>query len=151
MLEEMAADLRAPNQLCYYVGCFTLFVTYFVHNVSATFSYGKKELLDIRTAITHLGLDKYFFFNKQDAQDVLQTPDKANIPIIGKKKRRRYRGHRAGCLVRIRRLRVGKLPLPSALLANVQSLHNRLTGYDHKYSTNGTSKTVTSYVSQNRS
>ena len=32
----------------------------FVHNVSATVSYGKKELLDIRTAITHLGLDKYF-------------------------------------------------------------------------------------------
>jgi hypothetical protein len=46
----------------------------------------KKELLDIRTAITHLGLDKAFFFNKQDAQDVLQTPDKAKLSIIGKRK-----------------------------------------------------------------
>jgi hypothetical protein len=45
------------------VFCFALFVTYFVQNVSATDSYGKKEL-DIRTAITHLGLDKDFFFNK---------------------------------------------------------------------------------------
>ena len=55
--EEMAAVLWSPNQLCYYVGFFPLFVNYFVHNVSATVSYGRKELLDIRTAITHLGLD----------------------------------------------------------------------------------------------
>jgi hypothetical protein len=38
-------------------GFFAIFVNYFVHNVSATISYGRKELLDIRTAITHLGLD----------------------------------------------------------------------------------------------
>jgi hypothetical protein len=50
-----------------------LFVNYFVHNVSATISYGKKKLLDIRTAITHLGLDKDFFYNKDDAQNILQT------------------------------------------------------------------------------
>jgi hypothetical protein len=42
-LEEMAAVLRALNHLCYYVGFFALFVTYFVHNVSATVSYGKKR------------------------------------------------------------------------------------------------------------
>jgi hypothetical protein len=35
-------------------------------------------------------------------------------------------GHRAGCLVRTRRRRVGKLLLPSILLANVQSLDNKL-------------------------
>jgi hypothetical protein len=43
---------------------FALLATYFVHNVSATVSYGKKELLDIRTAITHLGLDKDFFLQQ---------------------------------------------------------------------------------------
>jgi hypothetical protein len=32
--EEMAAILRSPNQLCYCVCFFALFVTYFVHNVS---------------------------------------------------------------------------------------------------------------------
>ncbi|CDQ73825.1 unnamed protein product [Oncorhynchus mykiss] len=37
-----------------------------------------------------------------------------------------YRGHRAGCLVRIRRPASGNLPLPSILLANVQSLDNKL-------------------------
>ena len=63
--------------MCFY---FALFFTYFVHNVSATVSYSKKELLDIRTVITHLGSDKYFFFNKQDAQDILQRPERAKIP-----------------------------------------------------------------------
>ena len=57
--------------------------------------------------ITHLGLDKDFFYNKDDAQDILQTPNWANIPVICKRKRRRYRGHRAGCLVRTRRRRLG--------------------------------------------
>jgi hypothetical protein len=47
-------------------GFFTIFVNYFVHIVSATVSYGRKELLDIRTAITHLELDKDYFHNKQD-------------------------------------------------------------------------------------
>ena len=57
--EEIVAVLRAPKQLYFNNVCFfTLFVTYFVHNVSSFLCYGKKkELLDIRTTITHLGLD----------------------------------------------------------------------------------------------
>ena len=106
--------------------CFSaLFVIYFVHNVSAIVSYNRKELLDIRTAITHLVLDEDFFFNEAAAKDIIQTPDKAQIPIICKRKRQRYWGRRSGCLVRIRR-RASKLPLPSSLLANVQSLENKL-------------------------
>ena len=73
-------------------GFFTSFVNYFVHNVSATVSYGRKERLDIRTAIK---LDKYFFNNKQDSHDILQTPGRADISVIRKRKRHRYRGRRA--------------------------------------------------------
>ena len=51
--------------------------------------------------------------------------DKALIPIIRRRKRRRYRGRKSGCLVRIR-WRVGNLPLPSILLANVQSLDSKI-------------------------
>ena len=84
--EEMAAVLRSPNQLCYYVFFFMIFVNYFVHNVSATISYGRKELLDIRTEITHLGLDKDIFNNnnnnKQDSKDILQTSHRADKPNI---------------------------------------------------------------------
>jgi hypothetical protein len=98
-----------------------IFETYFVHDVSV-----KKELLGIRTAVTYLGLDKDFIYNKHDAQDILQTPDGVDITVICKRKRRRYRGQRAGCLERTRRRRVGKLPLLSILLANVQSLDNKL-------------------------
>jgi hypothetical protein len=36
---------------------FSFFVTYFVHNVAATV-YDQKELLEIRTAISHFELDK---------------------------------------------------------------------------------------------
>ena len=59
----MAVVLRAPNQLCHFVSFFALFVTYFVHKVAATVSYDRKELLEIRTAITHLELEEEFLFN----------------------------------------------------------------------------------------
>jgi hypothetical protein len=67
---------------------FTLFVTYFVHNFSATVSYDRKYLLDIRAAITHPVLNEFFSFNESDGKDLHQTPDKALIPIIRRRKRR---------------------------------------------------------------
>ena len=79
--EVTAAVLLAPNQLCYL--CFNaLFVTYFVHNVSVTVSDDQKELLDVRTAITHLELDKDFFFNESDAKYLLQIPDQAHDSLF---------------------------------------------------------------------
>ena len=50
---------------------FTLFVTHSVHKVAATISYDRKELLDIKTVIPHLELDKDFFFNESDERDLL--------------------------------------------------------------------------------
>ena len=43
----MAAVLWALNQLCFFVCFFVLFVTYFVHNVVATVSYDRKEVLEL--------------------------------------------------------------------------------------------------------
>jgi hypothetical protein len=72
MPEGMAAVLRAPNELC---GFFlALFETYFEHNVYAIISCDRKELLDIRTGITHLKLDKDFFSNESDAKDIGPNP-----------------------------------------------------------------------------
>jgi hypothetical protein len=90
------------NKLCYCVCFSTLFVTFFVSNVATTVSYDQKELLDIRTAITHLELDEDFVFNESDMKDILLLRDKAQIPVIRVKKRWKYRGLSAGCLVRIR-------------------------------------------------
>jgi hypothetical protein len=100
---------------------FFRFVTCFLHNVAATVSYDRKGLLDIRIVITHLKLDEELFFNESGGRDILlQTPDQAQISVI----RWRFSGKRSGCLVRIRR-RMTNLPLPSVLLANVQSLENK--------------------------
>jgi hypothetical protein len=54
-----------------------------------------------------------------------ETHDEAIIPVIRRRKRLRYRGRRSGCLLRIWR-QVANLPLPSLLLANVQSLDNKV-------------------------
>jgi hypothetical protein len=59
-----------------------LFITCFVYNVADTVSYDQKELLDTRTAIAQLKLDKEFFFNESDGRDILQTPDQAQIPVM---------------------------------------------------------------------
>ena len=72
------------------------FTNYFVHNVSVTVSFDRKELLDLRTAITHFVLD--FFLNVSYTKDLLQTPDKAQIPVICMKKKQRYWGRRTGAL-----------------------------------------------------
>jgi hypothetical protein len=54
--EKMAGVLWAVYQP--WLDFFTLLVTYFVHNVAATVPYVRKELLEIRTAITRLELDE---------------------------------------------------------------------------------------------
>ena len=101
--------------LCYFVCFFSLFVTHFVNNFAATVSYDQKELLDRRTEISHLELDEDFVFNETDAEDILlcqNKPQISQIPVI-------KRVRRTGCLLRICR-QVGKPPLPSVLLANMQ-------------------------------
>ena len=67
---------------------FALFVTSSVHKVSATVSYDRKELMDIRTLFTHLELNKDFFFNESDVKDILLSGDQSQIPVISAKKRR---------------------------------------------------------------
>ena len=64
------------------------------------------SLLDIRTAITHLGLEEAFSFNESNEKDILLSLEQAAFcESIGEK---------------------GKLPQPSILLANVQSLENKI-------------------------
>jgi hypothetical protein len=86
--------LGGPNSAILFV--FSHCLTYFVHNVAATVSYDRKELLGIRTAIAHLELDKDFYFNESDAKDILLCQDKAQIPVISVKKRQRKKGEDGG-------------------------------------------------------
>ena len=75
-----AAVLSALHPPGYFACFFALFATCFVHNVAATVSYDRKELQDIW--ITHLKLDKEFFFNEPNTRDILRTTDTAPIPVI---------------------------------------------------------------------
>ena len=77
LLQWKAAVLPVPDQLCYFMFFFVLILTYFVDYVSAIVSYDQKQLLDIRTAITNLNLDKGF---ESEAQDILLTPDNGPNP-----------------------------------------------------------------------
>ncbi|KAM9503804.1 uncharacterized protein ACWYII_000907 isoform 1-T7 [Salvelinus alpinus] len=64
--------------------------------------------------------------DEPDAKDIQLPREQAQIPVICVNKRQRKRGRRAGCLLRTCR-RSNKPPLPSILLANVQSLENKIT------------------------
>ena len=81
--------------------------------------------MDIRTSIAHHELEEAFSFNESDVTDILLSREQAQIPVICVKRRRRKRGRMSGCLLRICR-RVNNPPLPSVLLANVQSLENKI-------------------------
>jgi hypothetical protein len=70
-------------------------------------------------------LDEDFYFNELSAVDGLVILNQALFPGTRKRKRRHKRGKQVGSLTRLRR-RVNKLPLPSVLLANIQSLENKM-------------------------
>jgi hypothetical protein len=63
--------------------------------------------------------------DEADPNDILLSQEQAQIPVICVKRRWRKRVQRVGCLLRISR-RSNKPPLPSILLANVQSSDNNI-------------------------
>jgi hypothetical protein len=82
--------------LCVYF--LALFGTYFVRNVSITSLLTEKSFWISEQRLLTAYWTKILFFNKSDAKDLVQTPDKALIPVIRRRKRRRYRGRRSGAL-----------------------------------------------------
>ena len=58
-------------------------------------------------------------------QNIYFSPESRPKSLSSREEKTEIKGWRLGCLVRIRR-QVGKPPLPSVLLANVQSLGNKL-------------------------
>ena len=74
---------------------------------------------------THHHYDQEYDF--PEADPVFCPPPRTmdRIPASEPKQRRRKRGRRSGLLVRLRR-RAHRAPLPSILLANVQSLDNKV-------------------------
>ncbi len=122
MAPSMAAVLRAPRKLCSFSYVLFAFLLFYVLDVVSITVYDRDTLLNIGSSVTQRKPD-FEFLNAGGL-----FTDMASEPFVlaaRAKKRRRKRGKRAGVLVRLRR-RAFRPPLPTILLANVQSLDNKL-------------------------
>ena len=102
-----------------------LFLILLAQKILSVFTYSREELLDIRAMSTYQHYDQEYDFPKVDP--LFAPPPRAFdlIPDVDPKQRRRGRGRRSGLLVRLRR-RAHHPLLPSILLANIQSLDNKV-------------------------
>ncbi len=124
MTPSMAAVLQAPRKLCSFSYVLFVFMLFYVLDVVSITVYDRHMLLNIGSSVAQRKPD-FEFLN-----DGALFTDTASEPFVWtarsrRKKRSRKRGKRAGVLVRLRR-RAFRPPLPTILLANVQSLDNKL-------------------------
>ena len=121
----MATSLRVPRKLCSFLFFYVLFLTVVPQVILGFITYSREELLNIRAASTHHQYDQDYDFREADPVFCLSPRTTEWIPAGDPKKRLRKRGKRSGLPVRLRR-RAHRAPLPSILLANVQSLDNKV-------------------------
>ncbi len=114
----------APLNLCFYILFYVYLLSLFTRITSALFIYDKRTLLDIGHRCTNL------------LQDTLSTDPAWPLEILrnaevnkgrpnNPRRRKKHSGRRAGIRDRLRN-RAHSPPLPSILLANVQSLENKM-------------------------
>ncbi len=124
MAPRMAAVLRAQGKLCSFSYVLFVFLLFYVLDVVSITVYDRDTLLNIGSSVAQRKPD-FDFLNAGGL-----FTDTASEPFVwvvkSRRRRRRWkRGKRAGVLVRLRR-RAFRPPLPTILLANVQSLDNKL-------------------------
>ncbi len=124
MAPSMAAVLRALRKLCSFSYVLFDILLFYVLDIVSITVYDRHTLLNIGSFVAQRKLD-FEFLNA----GALFT-DTASEPFLWAarpqpRKRRRKRGKRVGVLVRLR-CRPLRPPLPTILLANVQSLDNKL-------------------------
>ncbi|XP_055776853.1 carboxypeptidase N catalytic chain isoform X2 [Salvelinus fontinalis] len=104
---------------------YVLFLTLVPQVILGFITYSWEELLNIRATSTHHHYNQEYDFPEADPVFCLPPSTMDLIPAGDPKQRRRKRGKRSGLLVRLRR-RAHRAPLPSILLANVQSFDNKV-------------------------
>ncbi|XP_042078701.1 uncharacterized protein LOC121814866 [Haplochromis burtoni] len=124
MAPSMAASSRAPPSNGFLL-CLILLFLYFFTSSTCLLVYDRQTLLDIKDGLSY-NFPEFKFCNTDApfADPPFISPETPLFSGPGGRKRRR-RGRRSGVLVRLRR-RTYRPPLPSLLLANVQSLENKL-------------------------
>ncbi len=121
MAPRMAVVLRAPGKLCSFSYVLFVLLLFYVLDVVSITVYDRDTLLNIGSTVAQRKPD-FEFLNAGGL-----FTDTASEPFVwvAKSRRRRRRRKRASVLVRLRR-RAFRPPLPTILLANVQSLDNKL-------------------------
>ncbi len=111
----------APLRLCSYLLFYLLLISIFTHITSALITYDKGTLLDIGHRFTNL-LQDTLSPNSSWPPEILRNVEENN----GHRRRnKKHRGKSPGIRNRLRK-RAHSPPLPSILLANVQSLKNKM-------------------------
>ncbi len=134
----------APLNLCFYILFYVFLLSLFTRLTSALFIYDKRTLLDIGHRCTNLLLDT----SSTDPAwplEILRNAEVNKGHPNNPRRRKKHRGRRAGIRDRLRN-KAHSPPLPSILLANVQSLEIRWTTLEPGQVSNGTLGTVTSFV-----
>ncbi len=116
--------LRAPGKLCSFSYVLFVFLLFYVLDVVSITVYDRDTLLNIGSSVAQRKPDFEFLNAGGLFTDTVSEPF-VWVAKSTRRRRRRKRGIRAGVLVRLRR-RAFRPPLPTILLANVQSLDNKL-------------------------
>ncbi len=124
LLSSVACGL-APLRIVLLCGVFLpIFTSLFIHVTSAMIMYNKRTLLDIGQRYTNLIQDT-LSTDPAWPLEILRNTELNNDHLNNPRRRRKHRGRRVGIRNRLRK-RAHSPPLPSILLANVQSLQNKM-------------------------
>ncbi len=111
--------------LCVFLPIFFIFFYFsFDTCMSAMIMYDRRTLLDIGHRYTNLIKDT-LSTDPAWPLEILRSTELNNDHLNNRRRRRKHRGRRAGIRSRLRK-RAHSPPLPSILLANVQSLENKM-------------------------
>ncbi len=113
----------APLNLCFYI-LYVFLLSLFTRITSALFIYDKRTLLDIGHRCTNL-LQDTLSTDPAWPVEILRNTEVNKGRLNNPRRRKKHRGRRAGIRDRLRK-RAHSPPLPSILLANVQSLENKM-------------------------
>ncbi len=127
LLSSVACEL-APLRivlLCVFLYLFFIFFTSLLIRVSsAMIMYDRRTLLDIGQRYTNL-IQNTLSAEPAWPLEILRNNVLNNDHLNNRRRRRKHRGRRAGIRNRLRK-KAHSPPLPSILLANVQSLENKM-------------------------
>ncbi len=114
----------APLRLCFYLLFYVFLLSLFTRITSALIIYDKRTLLDIGHCYTYL-LQDTLSTNPTWPLEILRNTEENKGHLNNPRRRKKHSGKCAGIRNRLRE-RAQSPPLPSIVLANVQSLENKM-------------------------